>query len=147
VLVLQTVLPALMLLKAESTVHCRGGTHNPFAPSFDFMDRCLAMGIQGRFRIADGGRSRLDDLRRAVYLTIRRVRGEPAQELSPQWRGVVARGPRLARLLPLWAAGAFGAAALAAAYIGLAWSLGRQAARSTRPRAPSCTRTARTGSM
>jgi len=42
VLVLQTVLPALMLLKAESTVHCRGGTHNPFAPSFDFMDRCLA---------------------------------------------------------------------------------------------------------
>lgn len=36
-LVLQTVLPALMLADAPSTVTLEGGTHNPFAPPFDFL--------------------------------------------------------------------------------------------------------------
>jgi RNA 3'-terminal phosphate cyclase (ATP) len=38
-LVLQTVLPALMLVDGESTVVLEGGTHNPWAPPFDFLDR------------------------------------------------------------------------------------------------------------
>ncbi len=38
-LVLQTVLPALLTLPERSTVTLRGGTHNPFAPPFDFLDR------------------------------------------------------------------------------------------------------------
>jgi RNA 3'-terminal phosphate cyclase (ATP) len=36
-LVLQTVLPALMLASAPSTLLLEGGTHNPFAPPFDFL--------------------------------------------------------------------------------------------------------------
>jgi RNA 3'-terminal phosphate cyclase (ATP) len=36
-LVFQTVLPALMIAEAPSTLHLEGGTHNPFAPSFDFL--------------------------------------------------------------------------------------------------------------
>ena len=36
-LVLQTVLPALMLADAESSIELQGGTHNPFAPPFDFL--------------------------------------------------------------------------------------------------------------
>jgi RNA 3'-terminal phosphate cyclase (ATP) len=36
-LVLQTVLPALMLADKESTLLLEGGTHNPFAPPFDFL--------------------------------------------------------------------------------------------------------------
>lgn len=36
-LVLQTVLPALMLADAPSTLILEGGTHNPFAPPFDFL--------------------------------------------------------------------------------------------------------------
>lgn len=40
-LVLQTILPALALAEAPSTVELRGGTHNPFAPPFDFLVRTL----------------------------------------------------------------------------------------------------------
>lgn len=40
-LVLQTVLPALMLCTAPTRVSLRGGTHNPMAPPFHFMERCF----------------------------------------------------------------------------------------------------------
>ena len=36
-LVLQTVLPALLLASEPSTLTLEGGTHNPFAPPFDFL--------------------------------------------------------------------------------------------------------------
>ena len=36
-LVLQTILPALMLAEAPSTLVLEGGTHNPFAPPFEFL--------------------------------------------------------------------------------------------------------------
>jgi len=36
-LVLQTVLPALILASKPSTLMLEGGTHNPFAPPFDFL--------------------------------------------------------------------------------------------------------------
>lgn len=38
-LVLQTILPALSLATEESRVSISGGTHNPFAPPFDFLQR------------------------------------------------------------------------------------------------------------
>jgi len=41
-LVLQTVLPALMLSDQSSTITLEGGTHNPFAPPFDFLEQCFA---------------------------------------------------------------------------------------------------------
>lgn len=39
VLVLQTVLPALLTASAPSTLVLEGGTHNPAAPPFEFLDR------------------------------------------------------------------------------------------------------------
>lgn len=39
-LVLQTVLPALMLADGPSRLTLEGGTHNPFAPPFDFLALC-----------------------------------------------------------------------------------------------------------
>ena len=38
-LVAQTVLPALMLADEPSTLTLQGGTHNPWAPPFDFLQR------------------------------------------------------------------------------------------------------------
>jgi RNA 3'-terminal phosphate cyclase (ATP) len=38
-LILQTLLPALWLAGGESSVTVEGGTHNPLAPPFDFLDR------------------------------------------------------------------------------------------------------------
>lgn len=40
-LVLQTVLPALFSLAEPSTLTLEGGTHNPFAPPFDFLERAF----------------------------------------------------------------------------------------------------------
>jgi RNA 3'-terminal phosphate cyclase (ATP) len=38
-LVFQTILPPLMLAGAESRLRFEGGTHNPHAPPFDFLDK------------------------------------------------------------------------------------------------------------
>jgi len=40
-LVLQTILPPLLTANGISTLTLEGGTHNPFAPPFDFLDRCF----------------------------------------------------------------------------------------------------------
>lgn len=38
-LVFQTILPALLVAPGPSSVTIEGGTHNPWAPTFDFLDR------------------------------------------------------------------------------------------------------------
>ena len=40
-LVLQTVLPALLTASTRSTLTLEGGTHNPMAPPFDFLQKCF----------------------------------------------------------------------------------------------------------
>jgi RNA 3'-terminal phosphate cyclase (ATP) len=67
-LVLQTVLPALSLASGPSRLVLEGGTHNPFAPPFDFLDRAFLpllrrMGVEAHavlerpgFYPAGGGR-------------------------------------------------------------------------------------------
>ena len=40
-LVLQTILPALLAAKGESEIELEGGTHNPLAPPFEFLQRCF----------------------------------------------------------------------------------------------------------
>ena len=40
-LVLQTVLPALLVGEAPSTLTLEGGTHNPFAPPLDFLEKAF----------------------------------------------------------------------------------------------------------
>jgi RNA 3'-terminal phosphate cyclase (ATP) len=40
-LVLQTILPPLLLAGGRSVIELVGGTHNPFAPPFDFLDRAF----------------------------------------------------------------------------------------------------------
>lgn len=45
-LVLQTVLPALLNTKAPSSLVLEGGTHNPYAPPFDFLEKCYFRQIE-----------------------------------------------------------------------------------------------------
>jgi RNA 3'-terminal phosphate cyclase (ATP) len=40
-LVLQTVLPALLTASDRSKLTLEGGTHNPMAPPFDFLEKCF----------------------------------------------------------------------------------------------------------
>ncbi|MBL9134753.1 MAG: RNA 3'-terminal phosphate cyclase [Verrucomicrobiales bacterium] len=71
-LVLQTVLPPLLLAETASSLEIEGGTHNPFAPPFDFLARSYLplisrLGprlscelIRPGFYPAGGGRFRVD---------------------------------------------------------------------------------------
>jgi RNA 3'-terminal phosphate cyclase (ATP) len=56
-LVLQAVLPALLQAEKTTTLRITGGTHNPLAPSFDFLDRvffprlrAMGVGIEAELR-------------------------------------------------------------------------------------------------
>jgi RNA 3'-terminal phosphate cyclase (ATP) len=71
-LVLQTVLPALLTAEGPSRITVEGGTHNPFAPPYDFLERTFLpqvgrMGPRVRARLdrygffpAGGGRIRVE---------------------------------------------------------------------------------------
>jgi type VI secretion system protein ImpK len=78
---------------------------------------CLALGFQGRYRLAPRGHAELDRIREGLYQLLVQLRGGWERELSPRWRGVNAphRGPR--RGVPSWVAGALALAALAFGYV------------------------------
>ena len=59
-LVLQTLLPALFHAGAASSLRIEGGTHNPMAPPFEFVDECFApviaaMGAHASFKLERPG--------------------------------------------------------------------------------------------
>jgi type VI secretion system protein ImpK len=89
----------------------------------ELMYLCLAFGFQGRYRLLDDGRSRLEEQRERAYNAIRTARGEFERELSPHWRGVVNQRNPLIRYVPLWVVAAVAAALLLMAYAIFNWRL------------------------
>ena len=80
-LVLQTVLPALMIGKESSQLILEGGTHNPHAPPFDFLERAFLpllsrMGPQITSRLEQHGFYPAGGGRFTVEIT-------PAEKLTP----------------------------------------------------------------
>lgn len=62
---------------------------------------CLLMGFEGKYRVVEGGRERLEDLRSDVQRLLRDHTSEPPAELSIRWSGAKVRtGVR--RYVPLW---------------------------------------------
>ncbi len=55
------------------------------ADLLEFYDVCLALGLEGRYRNAEGGRQALSQLRGGLYEIIARRRPRP-EELSARWR-------------------------------------------------------------
>lgn len=102
-LVLQTLLPALLVADGPSEVLIEGGTHNPFAPPFDFLDRVFLPLLERM-----GGRARAE-LERPGFHPVGggsvRLRVEPGRlaPLELTWRGEVERVRAAARVsnLPL----------------------------------------------
>jgi type VI secretion system protein ImpK len=78
---------------------------------------CLALGMQGRYRLAPRGHAELDRIREGLYQLLVQLRGNWERALSPHWKGVDAphRGP--GRSVPAWVAGALAVAALAFGWI------------------------------
>jgi type VI secretion system protein ImpK len=79
---------------------------------------CMALGLEGKYRVQAGGRSQLETLQLNVATAIRRQRGEFERELSPHWRGVQDLRPALARYVPLWVVCAAGLAVALFTYFG-----------------------------
>jgi type VI secretion system protein ImpK len=85
----------------------------------------LALGFEGRYRVAAQGRQALDAIRARLYQLIRKERGEPERALSPHWEGVPAARRRTTDVLPVWVAGAFALLVLTLAYLAMIFRLGQ----------------------
>jgi type VI secretion system protein ImpK len=79
---------------------------------------CMALGLEGKYRVLSGGRAQLEVLQSDVAQAIRRYRGGFEPELSPHWRGIQDLRPKLARYVPLWVACAVGLGLAVAMYFG-----------------------------
>jgi type VI secretion system protein ImpK len=91
----------------------------------ELMYLCLAFGFEGKYRVVEGGRSQLEQLRERLYLTIRGQRGEPEGELSARWQGAVQQKKPITSWVPLWVGGAVVAGVLLLVYLTLSWLLSR----------------------
>lgn len=70
--------------------------------TLELMYLCLALGLEGRYRVIENGRSQLDELRERLLALIQKQRGNVESELSPHWHGASAKGDALWRLIPIW---------------------------------------------
>jgi type VI secretion system protein ImpK len=59
------------------------------ADLLEFYDVCLALGFEGRYRNAEGGRQALNEIRNGIYAIASRRRPRPG-ELSARWRSATA---------------------------------------------------------
>ncbi|GGG20716.1 cell envelope biogenesis protein OmpA [Caldovatus sediminis] len=78
---------------------------------------CLALGFQGRYRLAPRGASELDRHREGLYQLLAQMRGNWERELSPRWKGVDAPHRPARRGVPAWVG-----LAAAASVLGLGWA-------------------------
>ncbi|NWB46556.1 type IVB secretion system protein IcmH/DotU [Pseudomonas gingeri] len=92
----------------------------------ELMYLCLALGFEGKYRIANRGSQALDATRDSLYRQIRQIRGEPARELSPCWQGLGRQPARRVRSVPGWLVPLFTLTCLGVMYTGFAWVLGEQ---------------------
>jgi type VI secretion system protein ImpK len=74
-------------LEAISSSQDPDNTDN--ADLLEFYDVCLALGFEGRYRKAEGGRQALNEIRGNLYSLIARRRPRPS-ELSVHWRSAIA---------------------------------------------------------
>jgi type VI secretion system protein ImpK len=76
--------------------------------TLELMYLCLALGLEGRYRVIEGGRSQLEVLRERLQGLIQQQRGAVEPELSVHWKGASGKGEPLWRMVPVWilAAGA-----------------------------------------
>jgi type VI secretion system protein ImpK len=89
----------------------------------ELMYLCLAFGLQGRYKLLENGRGRLEEQRERAYNAIRSARGEFERELSPHWRGALEQSNPLIRYVPLWVVAGVAAALLLLAYAIFNWLL------------------------
>lgn len=78
---------------------------------------CLALGFEGRYRVAPRGASELLALREDVWQSIRNQRGAVEPSLSPHWTGVPAPHRPLSATIPPWVSGVVALALVLLAFL------------------------------
>jgi type VI secretion system protein ImpK len=90
----------------------------------EFFDVCLALGFEGQFRSAAGGRAQLELVRARLKDMIRRERAAASVELSERWRGLEVPIRRGSNWFVVWVCACACAAILVASYLGFRVLLG-----------------------
>ena len=80
--------------------------------ALELMYLCLALGLEGRYRVIENGRSQLEQLRERLQQMIAQQRGPVEADLSVHWKGASGKGEPLWRVVPVWIMGAVAAAIL-----------------------------------
>lgn len=92
--------------------------------ALELMYLCLALGLEGRYRVIDNGRSQLDALRERLQQLIAQHKAPVETELSPHWKGATGKGEPLWRMVPVWIMAAAAAVILILLQIFLGHRLG-----------------------
>ena len=91
----------------------------------ELMYLCLALGMEGRYRVLDGGRALLDTLRERLQQLIQKERGQYEPDLSLRWRGSNEQRPGLMRLIPVWVIAAAAGIVLLVLHLSFSFLLNR----------------------
>jgi type VI secretion system protein ImpK len=91
----------------------------------ELMYLCLALGLEGRYRVIDRGPEQLTVLRERLQQLIAKQRGPYEQELSPHWRGLAVDKKSALRLVPVWVIAAVAGVVLLAAQLTFSYLLNR----------------------
>jgi type VI secretion system protein ImpK len=91
----------------------------------ELMYLCLALGLEGRYGVAEQGHAQLAILRERLLQLIRQHRGPAETDLSPHWRGAAAPPVSPLRATPAWVFGAAACALLLLAQLLASASLNR----------------------
>jgi type VI secretion system protein ImpK len=83
----------------------------------EFFYACLALGFEGRFRVIEGGKAQLEQIRERLFELIRRQRQNEDTDLSVRWKGIETKLRRVSGGLALWLAASACALVLAAVYL------------------------------
>lgn len=78
---------------------------------------CLSLGFEGRYRVADNGRSQLESIRERLYRLLREQREQPERSLSVQWKPLRLEARRWFEMTPLWVSLAFCLAATVMVFV------------------------------
>ena len=93
--------------------------------ALELMYLCLALGLEGRYRVLERGFDQLALLRERLLELIRQQRGVVEQDLSPHWRGEPTAPVSMLRVVPLWVTAAAAAVLLALLQLTCNWLLNR----------------------
>lgn len=82
---------------------------------------CLSLGFEGKYRLLDRGRDKIEVLRDDLYRTIRTYRGDFERSLSSHWQGLGRVRKTLSHYVPLWVAASVFAVVLFLGYGGFTY--------------------------